>query len=345
MTANGSAIMTNPSPAQPRWRLAWAERENERRRRAYTMQDEAWRRRGDELTRLQIEAVGFLGYLQPRTGLPVDLDDDEVVYRVLPAAELVEAKARHVPGLPAPGLAVSPVAIDAPGRALPTGLRVVDTGMAVVTNRRVAFSGHHRRREWTYEDMMGPAHYPDVPLTLLHTTDGGHLAGLLVPASATVNFRFYLTLAFAVATGERTAVTAQIDALLAAHRKTRPAPPRPAGSDHAPPAPVRSNRLVAAAAALVAFACAALTAGTTRPEPDRLPYRAQPSSTGVPTGAAAPGSIGGAIPSSSATLVAPDGATGVPVAILATGMAGGGPAWKGRMSTGTGSGTAPDLDP
>lgn len=213
MTAKGSAIIMNPSPAQPRWRLAWAERENERRRRAYTLQDEAWRQRNDELTRLRIEAAGFLGYLQPRTGLPVDLDDDEVVYRVMPAAELVEVKARHVPGLPTPGLAVYPVTIDAPGRALPRGLRVVDAGMAVVTNHRVAFSGRQRPREWTYEDMMGPAHHPDVPLTLLHTTDGGHLAGLLVPAPATVNFRFYLTLAFAVAIGKRTAVAAHSEQL------------------------------------------------------------------------------------------------------------------------------------
>lgn len=131
----------------------------------------------------------------------------------MPAAELVEVKARHVPGLPTPGLAVYPVTIDAPGRALPRGLRVVDAGMAVVTNHRVAFSGRQRPREWTYEDMMGPAHHPDVPLTLLHTTDGGHLAGLLVPAPATVNFRFYLTLAFAVAIGKRTAVAAHSEQL------------------------------------------------------------------------------------------------------------------------------------
>ncbi|MBM0240566.1 hypothetical protein JNW88_32120, partial [Micromonospora sp. ATA32] len=115
--------------AQRRWRIAWAERENERRRRAYDAESEAWHRHNDQLIRLRIEAAGFLGCTQPRTDLPVDLDDDEVVYRVLPAAELVEAEARHVSGLPTPGLTVAAASLDAPGHALPRGVRVVDAGM------------------------------------------------------------------------------------------------------------------------------------------------------------------------------------------------------------------------
>ncbi|MGC4853088.1 hypothetical protein ACLQ24_06720 [Micromonospora sp. DT4] len=171
-----------PSP----WRLAWAERENERRRRAYRDATAAWRRREDHLVRLRIEAAGFLGCTQPRAGLPVDLDLDELVFRVVPLAELVEAQARHVAGLPAPGGCPFTDPVDA---ALPAGLRTVDTGVAVVTSHRVAFAGREHRREWRYADLRGVAHDPDVPLTLLH--DDGRLAGLLVPASAAVNFRFY----------------------------------------------------------------------------------------------------------------------------------------------------------
>ncbi|MEV6814827.1 hypothetical protein [Micromonospora sp. NPDC051296] len=316
MTAKRSARSVIPAPTPLRWRLAWAARENRRRRRAYDMDVMAWHRRDDELVRLRVEATGFLGCLQPRTGLPVDLDDDEVVYRVLPAAELVEAKARHILGLPAPGLSIGPAGSDILGPALPGGLRVVDSGMAVVTNHRVAFAGQHRRRQWRFPDVVGPAHHPTVPLTLLHTTDGGQLAGLLVPAAATVNFRFYLTLALATAIGERTTIVAQVDALLHAHREARPAPLAPAEPDHAPLPALPSGRLVTAAV-VVAFACATLTAGTSEPEPDGPPHRAQPSPAGIRV-TDAPDAVGSATlsnhatTSSLATPTAPDRRPGAP---------------------------------
>ncbi|MER6594975.1 hypothetical protein ABT214_24635, partial [Micromonospora purpureochromogenes] len=215
MTAHSPTTM--PARA-PRWRVTWAERENGRRRRAFDSATAAWHRRNDHLVRLRIEAAGFHGYAHPWDSLPMDLGRDEVVYRVLPTAELAEAGARHIAGLPAPELTVTAPGAHPPRRGLPTGLRVVDAGMAVVTNHRVVFSGGASCREWTYVDMVGPAHHPDVPLTLLHTADGGPLAGLRVPANAAVNFRFYLTLAFAAATGQRAAVAAQVDALLAGHR-------------------------------------------------------------------------------------------------------------------------------
>ncbi|WCN82513.1 hypothetical protein [Micromonospora sp. LH3U1] len=239
------------SLASSPWRIAWAERENERRQRAYRDATDAWLRRNDHLVRLRIEAAGFLGCTQPRTGLPVDLDDDELVFRVVPSAELVEAEARHVPGLPTPG---SCDFADTSDVALPAGLRIVDTGMAVVTSHRVAFAGGERRREWTYADLVGAAHHPDVPVTLL--PDHSRLLGLLVPASAVVNFRFYLTLTVAVAAGERAAVIAQLDALLAAHQDARPTPSLLVGPDEAPLTAVRPDRraLAAAAVAAVVFA-------------------------------------------------------------------------------------------
>ncbi|PZG18342.1 hypothetical protein C1I95_13655 [Micromonospora craterilacus] len=305
-----------PAPTPLRWRLAWAARENRRRQRAYDMAVAAWHRRDDELVRLRIEATGFLGCLQPRTGLPVDLDDDEVVYRVLPVAELVEAKARHILGLPAPGLSIGPAGSDTLDAALPGGLRVVDSGMAVVTNHRVAFAGQHRRRQWRYPEVVGPAHHPTAPLTLLHTTDGGQLAGLLVPAAATVNFRFYLTLALATANGERTTIATQVDALRHAHRKARPVPPPPAGPEHAPLPALPSGRLVTAAV-VVAFACATLTAGTSDPEPNGPPHRAQPSPAGIGV-TDAPDAVGGATPISLATLPVPGHRTDAPPAGPAT---------------------------
>ncbi|MGK5445030.1 hypothetical protein ACSNN7_24815, partial [Micromonospora sp. URMC 105] len=269
--------------ATPGWRLTWARRENARRRRAFDSGTAAWQRDHDHLLRLRIEAAGFHGYAQPRDTLPVELGHDEVVYRVLPAVDLVEAEARHIAGLPTPELTVASAALHPSDRGLPTGLRVVDAGLAVVTDRRVAFSGRTGRREWTYEDLVGPAHHPDVSLTLLHTTDGSPLAGLRVPAGATVNFRFYLTLAVAAATGRRAAVAAQVDALLAGHQRRRPTPPAPADPGRAPLTALRHDR-VAVAAAVVAVAFATLTAGASSTEQAGPAYQA---TLGGASGAAA----------------------------------------------------------
>ncbi|MEV0804848.1 hypothetical protein [Micromonospora sp. NPDC050200] len=295
--------------AAPRWRVTWALRENDRRQRAFDSEAEAWHRRNDHLIRLQIEAAGFHGYPQPHNSLPVDLGRDEVVYWVLPAAELVEAEARHIAGLPAPELAVTAPGVDTPGRGLPMGLRVVDAGMAAVTNHRIVFSGREGRREWTYPDMVGPAHHPDASLTLLHTTDGSRLAGLRVPATATVNFRFYLTLAFAAATGQRAAIAAQIDALLDGHQKARPTPPPPAHPDHAPLTALRPDRLAATAAALVALTFATLAAGTSPTKQAGPPYRADAGTGVTAVTTDAPDAIGATAPSTPTRPAAPDSGT------------------------------------
>ncbi|MGW0212804.1 hypothetical protein ACWDXH_00245 [Micromonospora chokoriensis] len=252
------------------WRIAWAERENERRQRAYRHATDAWRRRDDHLARLRVEAASFLGCTQPRTGLPVDLADDELVFRVLPVATLVEAEARHVPGLPTPGGSCS--FAEAWSEALPPGLRAVDTGMAVVTSHRVAFAGREHRREWRYADLVGPAHHPDVPFTLL--PDHSRLSGLLVPTNVVVNFRFYLTLAVAT---DRAAVLAQVDALLAAHRAARPAPVMPAEPDDAPLTAVRPDRRALGAAAIAAVVFATVGPGALGPRPSgvELPVSVQ----------------------------------------------------------------------
>ncbi|MFG1650805.1 hypothetical protein ACGFIE_12805 [Micromonospora sp. NPDC049275] len=260
--------MTALAPSS--WRLAWAERENDRRRRAYRDATAAWRRRQDHLVRLRIEAAGFLGCTQPRAGLPVDLDVDELVFRVVPVAELVEAEARHVAGLPTPG---GCALAETVGAALPAGLRVVDSGMAVVTSHRVAFAGREHRREWRYADLRGVAHHPDVPVTLLHDTC--RLDGLRVPASAAVNFRFYLTLA---ATDDRAAVTAQVDALLAAHQATPPVPLPPVAPVDAPLTAVRPDRRALAVATVATVVLATLGPGAVG-SPDVGPVRRAEAAT------------------------------------------------------------------
>ncbi|MEE3922155.1 hypothetical protein V2I01_39230 [Micromonospora sp. BRA006-A] len=219
--------------AHPQRRLAWARRENERRRQAYETAARTWRRRADHLDRLSMEAAGFRGCPLPGTALPVPLDDGEVVYRILPTVDLVEATARHLPGLPVPGRALAGCLDPADG-PLPAGLRVVGSGAAVVTDRRVAFAGPDARRDWPLRDVRGLGHHPDRPVTLLHDADGGAPAGLRMPAPGAANARFYLTLAHADATGTREACVEDVEALRSAHRAARPRPPRPLGPWDAP---------------------------------------------------------------------------------------------------------------
>ncbi|MFU8851500.1 hypothetical protein ACNAW0_11030 [Micromonospora sp. SL1-18] len=254
---------------RPNWRTRWAERENERRRCAHDADAESWRRRADELIRLRAEVTCFYGYHQPSTDLPVDLEDDEVLFRVLPAVELVEAEARHRTGLPAPGLAVTPVPADAPGPALPRGLGIADTGMAAVTSRRLVFAGPRGRRQWWYADLIGPAHHPQAPVTLLHTTRGGKLAGLRVLPESALNFRLYLTLAFADVRGDRDAVAAYLDEQVTVHERARPALPDPAEEDEAPLIALLHDRRIAVGAAAVAMLVTAVgIVGPGRPAPD-----------------------------------------------------------------------------
>lgn len=262
--------------------IAWARRENERRRRAYETAARDWRRRDQHLERLRIEATGFHGCALPGTELPVRLDDGEVVYRIVPVAELVEAEARHLPGLPAPDPALTAELLHPAGGPLPAGLRVVDTGAAVVTDRRTAFVGRAGRREWAHADLLGPGHHPGAPVTLLHPGDGGRPAGLRVPVSAAANFRFYLTLAYATATGTRDGVAARLDALLAAHRAARPRPGRPLGVEDAPAVRRRPERLAAAGVVAVAVLLGVSAAGTW-PATAGPAHRA--AATGSPAGA------------------------------------------------------------
>ncbi|WP_262286033.1 hypothetical protein [Micromonospora sp. MA102] len=242
--------------------IAWARRENERRRRAHEAAARTWRRRDEHLERLRIEATGFHGCTLPGTELPIGLDDGEVVYRIVPVVELVEAEARHVPGLPAPAPALTADLLDPADGVLPAGLRVVDSGAAVVTDRRVAFAGRAVRREWAHGELLGLGHHTDLPVTLLHPGDGRRPDGLRVPVTGAANFRFYLTLAYATATGTRDAVGTQLDALLAAHRAARPRPPRPLGVADAPAERRRPERLVAAGAVAVAVLLGVAAAGT-----------------------------------------------------------------------------------
>ncbi|SCL59968.1 hypothetical protein [Micromonospora chersina] len=204
------------------WRYRWAHRQNDRRQRAFRLADEAWRRRDDELRRLRTLAGSFHGSVEAGAGLPVELAPGEVVFWTLPAAQLVEV--RHTAVLPAPELTVDPEPpVVRPRR--PEGVKVVDAGLAVLTNRRLVLLGGRGRRDWTYGRMTGLSHDPGAPVTLIQVLDRRRTSGLLLPTGAVADFRFKLTLAFADAIEQRAAVVAQLDELIAEHEAVRPARP------------------------------------------------------------------------------------------------------------------------
>lgn len=201
------------------WRYRWAHRENERRQRAYREAERAWRRRDEELRRLRTAAADFGRDANAGAGLPLALAPGETVHWALPAAQLVEL--RHTAVLPAPDLDVDP-GLGTPRHRLPDGVKVVDAGIAVVTDRRLVLLGGKGRHEWTYGRMTGLAHDPAASVTLIQVLDRRRTSGLLLPADAAAEFRFTLTLAFAEAIEQRAAVLAQLDELIAEHDQTRP---------------------------------------------------------------------------------------------------------------------------
>ncbi|PZG21473.1 hypothetical protein C1I95_07380 [Micromonospora craterilacus] len=204
------------------WRYRWARRQNERRLRLFRSAEGTWRRRDDELRRLRSLAEQCHGSVGAGDGLPLELAPDEVVLRVVPAAQLVEV--RHTAVLPAPDLTVGERTSRLRSRC-PDGVRVADAGMAVITNRRLVLLGGRGRRDWAYGRMTGLAHDPHAPVTLIQVLDRRRTSGVLLRADAAHEFRFVLTLAFADAIEQRQAVITQLDELIAEHARLRPSRP------------------------------------------------------------------------------------------------------------------------
>ena len=249
------------------WGTRWAERENKRRRRAYEDAVEDWCLRGIRLLRLRAAAEELPA--EPAADLPVDLTHDEVVLAVQPDAELVDVEDGHA-DLPTPELAVIPVQRTPRTPRLPKGVRVTDAGTAVVTDRRVILFGREGDREWTYLELSGLAHHAAAPITMLHTFDGGAVAGLRVPLDAAARFRLRLTMAYADFIGQRRVVLARLDEAVAANRRSRPPAPVVVTAEHAPArARLAHPAIIAAAVALIALPAYAMTADSAGPEGPR----------------------------------------------------------------------------
>ncbi|MGC5020342.1 hypothetical protein [Micromonospora sp. DT47] len=257
--------MTEEDRTGSGWRARWATRENKRRRRAYEDDVEAWYLRGIRLLRLRAAAEELP--VEAATGLPVDLADGEVVLVVQPEADLVEVDEGWEADLPVPELAVIPVRRTNREHRLPEGVRVTNTGTAVVTDRRLILLGREDHREWPYVRVSDLAHHPAAPITLLHTIGGRPLAGLRVPLAAATRFRLRLTMAYAGFIGQRRLVLARLDEAVAANRRSRPPLPVVATAAQAPArARLAHPVIVAAAVALIALPAYAMTVDSRGPD-------------------------------------------------------------------------------
>ncbi|MFU8851478.1 hypothetical protein ACNAW0_10905 [Micromonospora sp. SL1-18] len=250
------------------WLARWVAGENERRRTGYDTALHTWRRRDEELRQLYDAAEGPVRSAETTAGLPVCLDDDEVVLAVQPAAELVEATARHTVGLPTAELTVVPVEDTRRPRRQPRDVSVVDAGTAVVTDRRLIVVGRDEQHEWPYARLAGVAHHPAEPFTLLHTNGPGRIRGVQVPRAAATAFRLRLTVAYADATGTREVLLDRLDDAVLAHWHDRPPVPAPATPADAPVI-ARLFRPALVAAVAVALAVAAVVSVVHGSVPDR----------------------------------------------------------------------------
>lgn len=285
------------------WRARWVGRENERRRTAYEAALQAWRRRDEELRQLYTEAEEPTQLAETPAGLPVQLDDDEIVLAVEPAAELVEVTARHTAGLPTAELTVVP--LEDGSTPQPRGVSVVDAGTAVVTDRRLIIVGRDEQEEWPYAQVAGIAHHPGDPLTLLHAKRPGRIRGVRVPRAAASAFRLRLTVAYADATGARAALLDRLDDAVVDHWHDQPPGPTPATPADAPlTARLVRPALVTAVAVTLAIAAVASVVHGSLPDRPVIGMEVD-GGTGVePTG---PG-----VPSGSPGLGAPDSPTTPP---------------------------------
>jgi hypothetical protein len=228
--------------------MRWAENQNARRGREHAAAIDAWRREDADLRAMRQAATSFTGRGDDGS-LPVSLRRDERVFLILAGVQSVEAP--RAVGLPA-----VPTFMPVAGGAgpVPDGIRVRDSGTAVVTSRRLLFLGPGSNREWSFDKLTGLIHDPTAPMTLMQVSNRKTASGLVVPPAAATSFRFNLQLALADAVADRAGFVGSLDRLIAGHERTRPNPPIVAEPGQAPASAAWSPlRVVAAGAAVLAL--------------------------------------------------------------------------------------------
>ena len=109
-----------------------------------------------------------------------------------------------------------------PGEEAPTA---VDTGAAMITDRRVVFQGSRRTREWAFNKVAGYHNDGRVPLTLFQVSNREKVSGLLYDRAGAEEVHFRLALALAHYDGTVGDLVNHIERQLAVHEGSRPEPP------------------------------------------------------------------------------------------------------------------------
>ena len=108
---------------------------------------------------------------------------------------------------------------------------VIDTGTAIVTDKRAFFTGAKQTREWRWDKCLGITHAADAPWTIIAVSNRQKASGIGYDRDHADLCRFRLDLAYAVATNTADRLAAELQQELAAIEPPPPTPPP------APPAP------------------------------------------------------------------------------------------------------------
>ena len=122
------------------WRQRWADRRNEQRRQAFDASFAAWQRDDAEARRMLAVARSFGGLPAGQVAPHLALHRGEIAFWLLPGVALVETAAQLA--LPAPSYAGFRLYPAPPGP--PFAGHTIDTGVAIVTNKRIVLVGAHR---------------------------------------------------------------------------------------------------------------------------------------------------------------------------------------------------------
>ena len=95
-------------------------------------------------------------------------------------------------------------------------------GQLIVTDRRVAFLGARRQREWAFDRLVGYRHLDSAPITTFHMANLRRVSGVLYRKSIAGTVQLRLAIAVARATGTTDDLLTSLHAELAWHDAIRP---------------------------------------------------------------------------------------------------------------------------
>jgi hypothetical protein len=237
------------------WRERWANRQNDQRRRNFDVAYAAWQRIDHDAEQMVAAARGFAGLPADQVRPYAQMRRGEVALWVRSGIPMVEPL-WSVP-LSAAGYAAFTLF---PGPAGPLcATKVVDSGVAVVTNQRVLLHGRHRH-EWPYAKLIGLAHVADNRTTVMQVSNRVKPSGLVIDLAAAPSFRLNVNLGLADYAGERDLFVAQLERQISEHQQLRPPAPTLVTPELAPvTARFGTASIVGALVAVIILVCGSIS--------------------------------------------------------------------------------------